>query len=197
MKMARPRNLVVVGGGGRGAVEALCLLLDDLPVPMSARILVAIEDPLQTVESMRAALQGHTRLTVSMAQDGDVVPPECVCLAPQDQHLAIGPDFRVMLQRGDLIHGKRPAADVLFSSAAQHFGNQVIGVILSGGKEDGVAGFRDIHAAGGLRLIQSPSTATNPGMPLWGTLEDHPDLLCAPQEMGPLLGHLLRGDALF
>lgn len=193
--MRQLRNLVVIGGGGPGAVEALCLLLDDLPLPISARVLVAVDDPLQTAESMMTLLQRHTRLLVSLARDGDVVPLDCVCLAPQNRHLAIGPGFRALLQRGDLIHGKRPAADVLFSSAAKHFGNQVIGVILSGGKEDGVAGFRDIQAAGGLRLIQSPSTAANPSMPLWGVLEDHPDLLCAPQEMGPLLGHLLRDEA--
>jgi two-component system chemotaxis response regulator CheB len=188
------RNLIVIGGGGRGAVEALCLLLDDLPTPVPAWILVAIDEPLQTAENMMMTLQGHTRCIVLTATDGEVMQSGRVYLAPRGWHLAVEPGFQAHVHQGDRIHGKRPAADVLFSSAAKHFGRQVIGVILSGSNEDGARGFRDIHATGGLRLVQSPSTAANLGMPLQATLGDHPNFICHPHEMGPLLGQLVLGE---
>ncbi|MFC7557636.1 chemotaxis protein CheB [Pseudoroseomonas wenyumeiae] len=57
------------------------------------------------------------------------------------------------------MQGKRPAADVLCPAAAEHFGREDIGVILSGDIDDGVASFRDIKASGGLSLVQAALAA--------------------------------------
>jgi two-component system chemotaxis response regulator CheB len=54
---------------------------------------------------------------------------------------------------------------VLFESAADAYGDQLIGVVLTGASADGAQGLRAVGAAGGLALVQDPTTAEGGMMP--------------------------------
>jgi len=71
----------------------------------------------------------------------------------------------VNLSRGPKQHRLRPAIDPLFRSAAQVYGQRVIGVLLSGFLEDGVEGLKEIKRRGGLAIVQDPAEAGFPEMP--------------------------------
>ena len=59
----------------------------------------------------------------------------------------------------------RPSIDVLFESAADAYGPQLIGVVLTGSNEDGARGARRIKDLGGMVIVQDPLTAEAPEMP--------------------------------
>jgi len=60
----------------------------------------------------------------------------------------------------------RPATDPLFRSPAAAAGRRAIGVVLSGGGSDGAAGLDAIRRSGGVTVVEDPSEATFPEMPL-------------------------------
>jgi two-component system chemotaxis response regulator CheB len=62
-------------------------------------------------------------------------------------------------------HYCRPSVDTLFRSAAQAYGDAVVGVVLTGMGSDGLEGCKVIRSAGGKILVQDRSTSAVWGMP--------------------------------
>ena len=59
----------------------------------------------------------------------------------------------------------RPAVDVLFRSAAESFGRDVLAVVMTGMGKDGTGGCEKIHSAGGHIIVQDRASAVVWGMP--------------------------------
>nr|WP_255216883.1 chemotaxis protein CheB [Pseudenhygromyxa sp. WMMC2535] len=88
---------------------------------------------------------------------------------PGTAHLRLRRDERGLLcfehSRGPRIHGCRPAADVLFSSAARSVGDRAVAVVLTGMGTDGCEGARELVAAGGRVFAQDRDSSVVWGMP--------------------------------
>ena len=97
-------------------------------------------------------------------RDGNKIEPGRVYVAPPDFHLMVGKGV-VRLSHGQKEHHNRPAIDPLFRSAAQVYGRRVVGVLLSGLLDDGVAGLKEIKRRGGLVIVQDPAEAMFSEMP--------------------------------
>jgi two-component system chemotaxis response regulator CheB len=159
-----PARDIVVIGASAGGVEALTHIARHLD-PNIPAALFAVLHIGRSRSLLPEILARASRLIIRHPNDGEPIRNGHWYIAPPDHHLILEEGGRVRLFRGPNENGTRPAIDPLFRSAAEVFGNRVIGVILTGTLDDGVAGLAAIKAAGGIAIVQDPAGALCAGMP--------------------------------
>jgi two-component system chemotaxis response regulator CheB len=153
-------NPIIVIGASADGLDPLRRIIAALPVPCAASIFVVMHiGPHPSV--LPSLLSRPGRLSAVFAEDGALIEPGRIYVAPPDHHMLLG-RTRIRLSSGPKVHHTRPAADPLFVSAAQFHGSHVIGIVLSGGGSDGAAGLRDIREHGGVALVQDPKEGVTP-----------------------------------
>ena len=163
-----PARCVVVIASSSGGPRALAELVPALPCPLGAAVVIVQHMPRGFTESLAQRLDGLSALAVREARDGEPLLADRVYVARGGEHLALrrdGAGVRLHLGQGPPLWGVRPAADPLFTAAAQCFGAAAVGVVLTGLGRDGADGLADIRRAGGAALVQDAATSTVYGMP--------------------------------
>ena len=182
-------ELVVVGSSA-GGVEALSIFVSTLPSDFPAPIVLAQHLDPSRPSSLDVILQRRSKLPVEVVTESTQLQPGRVYVVPSNRHVSIR-DHRVEVQE-DRLKRPRPSVDTLLSTAAEHYGEHLIAVILTGSGSDGAIGAIDVKNAGGTVLVQNPQTARYPSMPLSlpPTVVDFEVNL---EQIGPLLYDLLMG----
>jgi two-component system, chemotaxis family, protein-glutamate methylesterase/glutaminase len=180
---------ILVVGGSAGSIEPLQRMIAVLPADFPAAIFVVIHigGHLSYLDKL---LVRTAKLPVVLARNGQPIRHGCVALAVPDEHLLLH-DEHLLLRRGPQENRTRPAIDPLFRTAACTFGGRVIGVILSGGLNDGTAGLKAVKECGGLAVVQDPDDAEVGDMPrsaLSNVLVDH---VVPASDLGQLLVNLV------
>jgi two-component system, chemotaxis family, protein-glutamate methylesterase/glutaminase len=178
---------IVVAAASAGGIEALRELLAELPGDFPCPIVVAqhLASAALYTSSLDRVLGRCTALTVKWVEEGESPHPGNVYLAPQDHHVRVTADGRLRL--AGALKGMRPAADVLFRSAASHFGAAAVAVVLSGALDDGARGVYEIASAGGRVLVQDWETAALKWMPMAAAETGAPEFALSPRMIGRAL----------
>jgi two-component system, chemotaxis family, protein-glutamate methylesterase/glutaminase len=161
---APERHHIVVIGASAGGVETLQRVVSGLPDDLPATICIVLHVHPGSPSALASILRRATTLPCRAAVDGEDLHDGEILVAPPDRHLAIA-DSHVTLTVGPRENGHRPSVDVLFRSAAEAHDGRVIGVVLSGTRDDGTAGLAVIKAHGGGTIVQDPEEALYAGMP--------------------------------
>lgn len=156
---------VVAVATSAGGLRALSEMLADLPAQFPWAVVVVQHLHREYPSHLAAILCRRTALKVSEAVDGAAIEAGHVYIAAPDRHLLVNRDGTMALTDTALVHYVRPAADLLFSSVAEGYGNRVIGVVLTGNGVDGATGVESIRDHGGRVIAQDPASAEHAGMP--------------------------------
>jgi two-component system chemotaxis response regulator CheB len=155
-------------GASAGALEALSAILPAIPADYPRAILLVVHIPPHRESILAEILRGKCHLAVREAEDKEPILAGVIYVAPPDYHLLVETDKRISLSSEEPVHFSRPSIDVMFATAAEAYGDSLIGVLLTGANQDGAEGLRDVERAGGTVIVQSPETAMAPAMPLAG-----------------------------
>ena len=192
MTGAMPGYRLIVVGVSAGGLFALRTLVAALPGGFDIPIAV-VQHRSKDSEALCDLLQECTRLRVGEANDKEPILPGGVYVAPPDYHLLVEPGY-FSLSTDEPVRYSRPSIDVMFASAADAYGADVIGIVLTGANADGSRGLQKIVQRGGYAVVQDPSDAEVKVMPQ-SALKAVPGACVLPLErIGPHLA-AIRGRA--
>ena len=155
----------IVMGASAGGLEVyrdiLGSLSEDFPLP----IVIAQHLSQHEDSYLPEYLDRICNLKVKEALDKDPIMPGMIYVSPPGYHILVDEGEKIALSVEERVNFSRPSIDLLFESASDVYGMDLVGILLTGANRDGAKGLRKIHLNKGLCIVQSPETAVAPEMP--------------------------------
>lgn len=165
-RFAVPRLVCI--GTSTGGPKALQHILPQLPANLAVPVVIVQHMPPGFTGSFARRLDSICRMHVKESEPNEPLLPGVIYIARAGEQLRVlrritGPCAHMSLVPSNTPH--IPSVDVLLHSAAEQFGQYVMGVILTGMGCDGQHGMSAIYRAGGYTLGEDEATCTVYGMP--------------------------------
>ncbi len=182
--LTKPRAVVV--GASAGALRALELLLPPLATKLELPVVVVVHVMPQRPSLLVELFRRKCTCPVNEAEDKVVIAPG-VWFAPPDYHVLVERDETFCLSQDEPVRFARPSIDVLFESAAEHWGPNLAAFVLTGANDDGAAGAARVRGGGGAVYVQDPSEAEAPSMPQAAITASQPTRVAPLAELARIL----------
>ena len=164
VKIEPGRINAVVIAASTGGPQALCRLVTEFPQDFPVPIILVQHNISGFDKGFSQWLDGYTQLKVHLVTEKTTPCKGNIYVAPVDKHLLVD-KAGLRLDDGEPIKNQKPAADLLFKSAAELYGKSLVSVVLTGMGSDGAEGTRDVKTAGGITISQDESSSMIYGMP--------------------------------
>lgn len=170
--MQTPISKLIVIGTSTGGPKALHEVIPKLPGSIPAAVMIVQHMPSGFTRTLAERLNTLSAIRVKEAEHSENLIAGCAYVAPGDYHLTVNAVtiegkriLRTSLNQDPPRLRHRPSVDVLFESAAEHCGEQTIGVIMTGMGNDGAKGIALIKDLGGITIAEHQSSCVVYGMP--------------------------------
>jgi two-component system CheB/CheR fusion protein len=188
------RPYIVGVGASAGGLEALERFFAHVPRDSGMAFVVVQHLSPDFKSLMDELLARHTSLPIELVQDNVLVEPDHIYLIPPGKGMIIS-SGRLLLRDRERTHELTLPIDEFFRSLARDVGERAIAVVLSGSGSDGSRGIRDVHAAGGLVVVQTPQSAQFDGMPRAAEEAGVASLVLPPENIAEaLVAHIGSGS---
>ncbi|MDP3702349.1 MAG: chemotaxis response regulator protein-glutamate methylesterase [Hylemonella sp.] len=160
-------NKPVVIGSSTGGTQALEFVLTSLPADAPG-IAITQHMPEKFTALYAARLDTICSMNVREARDGDRLERGVALIAPGGRHMQLtksAGQYYVKVMDGPPVNRHKPSVDVLFRSAAECAGRDILGIIMTGMGDDGARGMKVLHDGGARTIAQNEETCVVFGMP--------------------------------
>src|SRR5688572_18134159 len=182
-----PDFSVVVVGASAGGFNAIFDLVKSIPSDIYAAFLIVLHHPSPSgITNIIEHVQRYTKLTCNLAEDNAVIKANNIYFAVPGLHMLVEKK-NIILGMGPEENRFKPSIDAMFRTAAVEYKTRVISVILSGLLDDGVSGSLAVMKCGGTTIVQDPSDAEFPDLPLAVLRKIKPDHVASASKMGNLI----------
>ena len=190
---------VIAIGCSTGGPQALMLLLPKLVEKAQQPILIVQHMPPTFTSILAEHISRYTNRPCREATDGEMLRAGHIYVAPGDYHMrVVGRRTTPMLKLDQEAPENfcRPAVDPLFRSLVPVFGANVVACVLTGMGQDGLAGGRELVAAGGTLYAQDEATSVVWGMPGAVATAGICTAVMTPAALAERIGSVAAGTAL-
>ncbi len=166
-KHFKTTHQIVAVGSSTGGTEALKTVVKSLPANAPAMV-VTQHLPVTFSDSFARHVDAVSEMTACIAQDGQLIAPGTIYIAPGDRHLRVARDGARYICRLDdrpVVNRHKPSVEVLFQSMAENVGANAIGVMLTGMGADGAKAMLQMREAGAINIVQDEASSVVWGMP--------------------------------
>ena len=184
---------VVVAGASTGGPQALVAFLSALPEDFPCPVVIVQHMGEEFTAGFTHWLDGKSSLRVKMAQDGELLSPGRVFIAPGGTHLEFRGRSMLKLVGGQPENMACPSVSRLFRSAVRGYGKNTAALLFSGMGSDGVEEMRMLRELGAVTMIQDRDSSVVWGMPGEAAKIDAADFIAPPSELAEILAVLVSG----
>jgi two-component system, chemotaxis family, protein-glutamate methylesterase/glutaminase len=182
-------ELIIIGGSA-GSLQVIIEMIKQLNDSLKAPIVLVLHRKAQSGNILQTLLQQFTKIRVMEIEDKTEVKNNAIYIVPADYHLLFEDKKNMSLDSSEKMNYSRPSIDVSFRSAAEIYGENMIGILLSGANADGVEGLSYIKRNNGKVWIQDPETAEVDYMPRHAIEEINYDLIIRPANLAEYINLL-------
>lgn len=175
--------VLVAIGASAGGLEAIRELIAGLPASGNVCYLIAQHLSPKHKSLLHDLLVGSTNMRVVELEGQHTLEPSVLYITPSNHDVEFANGSLNLIKAAEGA-GPKPSIDHLLCSLADNYGRHTVSIVLSGTGSDGAAGVRAVRAAGGLVVVQEPSSAKFDGMPRAAIQTQCADLVLPPAEMG-------------
>lgn len=164
-ELRAPSAKLVAIGASTGGPPVLQTILSALPAEFPAPVLIVQHISPGFGEGLAQWLRPTCALPIHVASNGERALGGNVYLARDGFHLGIKSDGLLALNQDAPENGHRPSVSHLFRSVLKAFGEQAVGVLLTGMGKDGAAELKSMKDRGAVTLAQDKASSIVHGMP--------------------------------
>ncbi|MDB5192998.1 MAG: chemotaxis protein CheB [Segetibacter sp.] len=185
----QPKMIVI--GGSAGSVPVILEIMKAIPDKFPHTVVIVIHRQRNVSSEMATVLSiANERKPIVEPDDKEPIKTGCIYLAPQNYHLLIEDDHTFSLDYSEAIKYSRPSIDVSFESVARVFGENACAILLSGANSDGTEGLHSIIENKGTAIVQDPTSAAYPAMPMAAIAANKSSLVFKPIEIAKFVADL-------
>ncbi|MEO8533891.1 MAG: chemotaxis protein CheB [Flavobacterium sp.] len=174
---------VVIIGGSAGSLNALMHILPEIHVLNYFALVIVLHRRGTDDLTLEELIKIKTEVPVKIIEDKEPLLPGFLYVAPSNYHLLFEKNETISLDTSEKVNYSRPSIDVSFESAAEIYGDSLVGILLSGSNADGTEGLKFIQKSGGIIIVQDPASADMPFMPNNAIMHTKPDYILSTQEI--------------
>lgn len=159
-------NKAIIIGGSAGSFKIVMKIISILPKKIDMPVFICLHRLRSARKGFAETLQFNSSLKIIEPNDKEIIENNNIYIAPANYHMYIIKNGSIGLSVEEEINHSRPSIDLAFFTAAEHYKNNLLGIILSGANDDGANGFLKIKENGGSTIAQEPDECEVSVMPL-------------------------------
>jgi two-component system, chemotaxis family, protein-glutamate methylesterase/glutaminase len=159
------RIRIVAIGASTGGPKALQIILSKLPRNLTVPVIIVQHISKGFVQGFMEWLSATSCINLKIAEDGEPLLPGYGYIAPDNFQMGVNKGNKILLSNQPPENGLKPSVNYMFRSVAQYYGQNAMGILLTGMGKDGADELKVMKEKGAFTLVQNEESSVIFGMP--------------------------------